>query len=254
MGAIGELQVVDLVGVLVGDLDDELVTGGDADGARVVLHALGSDADCRGVAGGGDLPDHRGRAVGVIGGCVLVQTVTNGGCVGFGGCGGCRLGSRGDGCPLGGGPRGFPPLGRGGRPSRHLASLLLEQGDAGAHHRCGGRQEGGQSDDGHHHAEATSPGAHGEHPQQQPGIGDGGSQRAEGVHFGIGRPDDLRPAIHDHRHEIAHGADEELEQETDDDGHREGEDVVSQQPGALGSEFPGQPDEPHQHPADGRPR
>ena len=118
--------------------------------------------------------------------------------------------------------------------SRHLASLLFEHGHSGAHHRRSRRQEGGQSDDGQHHADATGPSAHREHPQQQAGVGDRGAQCSVGMHFGIGGSDDLRPAAHDHRHEVAHRADEELEQESDDDGYRQGEDVVSEQPGAVG--------------------
>ena len=76
MSPVGELKVVDLVGVFVGDLDDELVTSRNGDGAGVVFHPLGSDVDCRGVTGGGDVPDDRCRTIGVVGGCGLVEMVT----------------------------------------------------------------------------------------------------------------------------------------------------------------------------------
>ena len=39
--------------------------------------SLGSDVDCRGVTGGGDVPDDRCRTVGVIGECGLVEMVAD---------------------------------------------------------------------------------------------------------------------------------------------------------------------------------
>lgn len=57
MSFVGELKVVDLVGVFVGDFDDELVISWNGDGVGVVFYFFGSDVDCCGVIGGGDVFD-----------------------------------------------------------------------------------------------------------------------------------------------------------------------------------------------------